>query len=70
MGAFDDYAFEVERMSDLGGGTVVVVVTGEVTARGSRISVERTGAALYSILDDKIVRTWFPTERTPGRRLA
>jgi hypothetical protein len=51
-------------MSDLGGGTVVVVVTERGHGKRSRISVERTGAGLYSILDGKIVRIiWFPTER-------
>ena len=64
MGAFDDYPFQVERIPDLGGGTVVVVVTERGHGKGSRISVERNGAGLYSILDGKIVpMTWFPTER-------
>lgn len=64
MGAFQDYAFEVERIDDLGGGTVAVVVTQRGRGKGSGIPVGRTIAGLYSVLDRKIVRiTWFPTER-------
>jgi hypothetical protein len=71
LGAFDDYAFELVRMSDLGAGTVMVVVTERGHGVGSLISVERTGAGLYSILGGKIVRiTWFPTERDARARLA
>ena len=64
MGAFEDYAFDIERMTDLGGGTIVVVVTERGRGKGSGIAVERSAAGLYSVLDGRIVRiTWFPTER-------
>jgi ketosteroid isomerase-like protein len=64
MGAFEDYSFELEQATDLGGGTVAVVVTERGRGRGSGIPVERSAAGLYSVLDGKIVRiTWFPTER-------
>ncbi len=64
MGAFEDYDFEVERMTDLGGGTVAVVVNERGRGKGSRIPVERSFVGLYSVLDGKIVRiTGFATER-------
>ena len=64
MAAFEDYAFDIERMTDLGGGTIAVVVTERGRGKGSGIAVERSAAGLYSVLDGRIVRiTWFPTER-------
>ena len=64
MGAFEDYEFEVERITDLGGGTVAVVVKERGRGKGSGIPVERTFAGIYSVLDGRIVRiTGFPTER-------
>ena len=64
MGAFEDFTFEVEQITDLGGGTVVVVVTERGRGKGSGVLVERTAAALYNVLGGKIVRiTGFRTER-------
>jgi ketosteroid isomerase-like protein len=64
MGAFEDYDFEVERMTDLGAGTVAVVVNEHGRGKGSGIAVARSFVGLYSVLDGKIVRiTGFPTER-------
>ena len=56
IGAFEDYAYEVERLSDLGSGAVLAVVT--ETGR-----VERSFAMLYTVIEGKIARlTTFPTE--------
>jgi ketosteroid isomerase-like protein len=64
MGAFEDYAFEVERVSDLGAGIVAVVVGERGRGKGSGAPVGRTMAALYNVIDGKIVRiTWYPTEK-------
>src|SRR5215217_2806874 len=64
LGAFEDYAFEVERLTELGGGTVAVVIAERGRGKGSGVLVERTMAGLYTVLDGKIVRvTFFPTER-------
>lgn len=64
MGAFEDFTFEVERITDLGGGAVVVVVTERGRGKGSGVQVERTFAALYYVLSGKIVRiTGFATEQ-------
>jgi ketosteroid isomerase-like protein len=64
MGAFEDYEFEVEHLTDLGGGTVAVVVVERGRGKGSGVPVERTMAGLYTVIDSKIVRiTGFPSER-------
>ena len=64
MGAFEDFTFEVERVTDLGGGTVVVVITERGRGKGSGVLVENTAAGLYNVLGGKIVRiTGFRTER-------
>ena len=64
LGAFEDYAFEVERLTDLGGGTVAVLIAERGRGKGSGVLVERTMTGLYTVLDGKIARvTIFPTER-------
>ena len=63
MGAFEGYEFEIERVTDLGAGTVLVVA-GEVgRGKGSGAPVERLMAGVYHVLDGEIVRiTGYPTE--------
>src|SRR5688572_13076241 len=64
IGAFEDYDYEVERTSELGDGTVAVVMTERGHGKGSGAFVEHTAAAIYNVLDGKIVRiTGFATER-------
>jgi ketosteroid isomerase-like protein len=64
LGAFEDYAFEIEQLTDLGGGTVAVVIAERGRGKGSGVLVERTMAGLYTVLDGKIARvTFFPTEQ-------
>jgi ketosteroid isomerase-like protein len=63
LGAFADYAFEAERLSDLGSGWVLAAVTESGRGKGSDVPVQRSFAALYTLLDSKIARiTTFPNE--------
>jgi ketosteroid isomerase-like protein len=63
IGAFEDYAYEVERLTDLGSGAVLAVVTETGRGKGSGVPVERHFAVLYTVLDGKITRiTFFPSE--------
>jgi ketosteroid isomerase-like protein len=64
MGTFEGYEFEVHSVADLGAGTVLVVFAERGRGKGSGVPVERTAAALYTVLDGKIVRiTGYPTEQ-------
>lgn len=56
IGAFEDYEFDVERITDLGAGTVLVIATERGRGKGSGAPVERTIAGVYNVLDGKIVR--------------
>ena len=63
VGAFEDYAYEVDRFRDLGSGAVLAVVTETGRGKGSGAPVERHFAALYTVIDGKITRiTFFPSE--------
>src|SRR5262245_13893403 len=63
MGPFEEYAFEVERLTDLGSGAVLAVVTESAFGKGSGIPVRRSFAGLYTVIDGKIARiTQFPNE--------
>jgi ketosteroid isomerase-like protein len=63
-GTFEDYRWEVQRLDDLGTGSVLAVVTESGRGKGSGASVKRPLAALYTLVDRKIVRiTMFSGER-------
>jgi ketosteroid isomerase-like protein len=63
MGAFEDYAYEMERLTDLGSGAVLAVVREIGRGKGSGVPVERFFAMLYTVIDGKIARiTAFPSE--------
>jgi len=63
VGAFEDYSYEVERLTDLGSGTVLAVVTETGRGKASGVPVNRHYASLYTVIDDKIARiTVFPSE--------
>jgi ketosteroid isomerase-like protein len=63
IGAFEDYDYEVERLTDLGSGAVLAVVTEEGRGKSSGVPVQRSFAPLYTVIDGKIVRiTFFPSE--------
>ena len=63
-GTFDDYRWEVRRLDDLGTGAVLALVTQSGRGKGSGASVSSSLAALYTLVDAKIVRiTMFQGER-------
>jgi ketosteroid isomerase-like protein len=63
VGAFEDFVYEVDRLTDLGSGAVLAVVTETGRGKGSGAPVERHFAALYTVIDGKITRiTFFPSE--------
>jgi ketosteroid isomerase-like protein len=64
IGAFEDYDYEVERLTDLGAGAVLAVVAEEGRGKSSGVPVQQSFAALYTVIDSKIARvTFFPDER-------
>src|SRR3954469_2567064 len=63
VGAFDEYAYEVERLTDLGSGAILAAVLETGRGRSSGVPVRRSYAALYTVIDRKIARiTIFPSE--------
>jgi len=63
VGAFDEYAYEVERLTDLGSGAILAAVTETGRGRSSGVPVRRSYAALYTVIDRKIARiTIFSSE--------
>jgi ketosteroid isomerase-like protein len=63
IGAFEDYDYDAERLTDLGSGVVLAHLTEEGRGKGSGVSVRRSFAALYTVIDGKITRvTFFPSE--------
>ena len=63
-GAFDEYDYKVERLTDLGSGAIVAVVTETGRGKGSHVPVDRHVATLYTLIERKIVRvTQFGTEQ-------
>jgi ketosteroid isomerase-like protein len=64
IGAFADYRYEVERITDLGPGVVLGVARETARGRGSGAPVSRTFAVLYAVIEGKIVRaTVFRSEQ-------
>jgi ketosteroid isomerase-like protein len=63
-GTFEDYRWEIERLTDLGSGAVLTVSRETGRGKGSGVLVDRSLAVLYTVIDGKIVRiTTFHTER-------
>ena len=63
VGAFENYSFEAERLTDLGSGAVLAVVTETGSGKSSGVPVRRSFVILYSVLDGKITRiTMFSSE--------
>ena len=65
IGAFEEYRYEVERLTDLGSGTVLAAGVNETgRGKGSGAPVDRSFAVLYTVIDGKIARmTTFRTEQ-------
>jgi ketosteroid isomerase-like protein len=64
VGSFEDYAYEVERLTDLGSGAILAMVTETGRGKGSGAPVDRRFTTLCTVIDGKIARiTQFRTER-------
>jgi len=64
LGAFEEYRYEVGKLTDLGSGAIVAVVHETARGKTSGAAVQRTYATLYTVIDRKIARiTVFPSER-------
>jgi ketosteroid isomerase-like protein len=64
IGTFEEYRYEVERLTDLGPGTVLAGASETGRGKGSGAPVNRSFAALYTVIDGKIARiTMFRTRQ-------
>src|SRR2546421_9328944 len=55
IGTFEEYRYEVERLTDLGSGTVLAAGVSETgRGKGSGAPVDRSFAVLYTVIDGKI----------------
>ena len=64
IGTFERYQYEVERLTDLGSGAVVVAARETGRGKGSGAQVDRSFGVLYTVIDGKIARmTMFRTEQ-------
>lgn len=62
MGAFEEHGYELERLTDLGSGAVLAVVS-EEGGKSSGVPVRQSFAVLYTVIDGEIGRiTLFPSE--------
>jgi hypothetical protein len=63
VGAFEEYVYEVERLTDLGSGAILAVATEAGRGKSSGVPVRRSFAFLYTVIDGKIARiTVVPSE--------
>ena len=58
-GTFEEYRWEIERLTDLGAGAVLVIVTESGRGKGSGVPAARPLAVLYTLVERKIVRITF-----------
>jgi ketosteroid isomerase-like protein len=64
VGAFQDYDYTVEGLTDLGAGVVLAVITEGGSGKSSGVPVRHSFASLYTVIDRKIARiTVFPSEK-------
>jgi ketosteroid isomerase-like protein len=62
-GAFEEYAYDVERLADLGSGAILAATSETGRGKSSGVPVRRSFAFLYTVIDGKIARiTVFPNE--------
>ena len=59
IGAFEDYDYEAQRLTDLGSGAVLVTLTEGGRGKSSGVPVRQSLAALYTVIDGKIARVTF-----------
>ena len=59
IGAFEDYDYQARRLTDLGSGAVLALVTETGRGKGSGVPVRRSFAVLYTVIDSKIARVTF-----------
>jgi ketosteroid isomerase-like protein len=63
LGAFEDYAYDVVRLTDAGSGAILATVNERGRGKASGALVQHSFAALYTVIDGKIARiTFFPSE--------
>jgi ketosteroid isomerase-like protein len=63
IGAFEDYDFVAQRLTDLGSGAVLALLNEEGRGKSSGVPVRQSFAALYTVIDGKIARiTFFTSE--------
>ncbi len=63
IGAFEDYEFGAQRLTDLGSGAVLALLSEEGRGKSSGVPVRQSFAALYTVIDGRIARaTFFPSE--------
>ena len=64
IGTFEEYRYELERLTDLGSGAVLVAASEAGRGKGSGAPVDRSFGVLYTVIDAKIARiTMFRTEQ-------
>jgi ketosteroid isomerase-like protein len=64
IGTFEEYRYEVERLTDLGSGVVLAAASETGRGKGSGAPVDRSFGVLYTVIDGKIARmTLFRTEQ-------
>jgi ketosteroid isomerase-like protein len=62
IGAFEDYDFVAQRLTDLGSGAVLALLSEEGRGKSSGAPVRQSIAALYTVINGKIARiTFFPS---------
>jgi ketosteroid isomerase-like protein len=63
IGAFEDYDFVAQRLTDLGSGAVLALLAEEGRGKSSGVPVRQSFAVLYTVIEGKIARiTFFPSE--------
>ena len=63
-GTFEDYDYKVGRLTDLGSGAILAVLTETGRGKGSGVPVDQHIATLYTVIDGKIARiTTFRSEQ-------
>jgi ketosteroid isomerase-like protein len=63
IGAFEEYDYEAQALTDLGSGAVLATLTEGGRGKSSGVPVRQSFAALYTVIDGKIARvSFFPSK--------